>query len=125
MMNGKKGLGSIENYWGTKVSTIYITHKSSGSEKTEGSVNDIEHGEKVDYQFYFYYRLGLFSPLDYWKVMVHTMDGKIYSTNGYFTCSIKDEDNGKAIIGINGEAKTAYVAFPKSGSCSEKLIQIR
>lgn len=118
-----KGIVSVENYWGTAVDTIYVTHKSDGSYSSEGHTKRIEHGERKDNVLHFYYRLGLFSPLDYWKVTIHTTDNKIYSTDTYFSCSIAEEDNGRVIIGINGEAKTAYVAFPKSGSCSERLIQ--
>lgn len=121
----RKGFVSIENYWGEEVKSISVEHKSGNIEKTEGFVENIKHGEKIDGVFHFYYQMGLFSPENTWSVSVLTNNGDIYKTEGYFSCSITDSDEGVTVIGINGDAKTVYVTFPKSGSCSKKLIHAK
>lgn len=125
MAQGYRGVVAIENYWGTKLSSISIAHACGNLENTNGFVNDIEHGERKEYVFHFYYLTGLFPPKNTWKVSVATIDGHLYETDGYFSCSIKDKDDGRVIIGVNGEAKTAYVAYANSGSCSEGLMRIK
>lgn len=121
----RKGFVSIENYWGEEVQSIIIVHHSGKMEKTEGFVKNIKHGEKEKDVFHFYYQTGLFSPKNTWKVIVITINGDVYETDGYFSCSIADSDKGVTVIGINGDTKTAYVSFPESGSCSEKLIRVK
>jgi hypothetical protein len=121
----RKGFVSIENYWGEEVQSIIVVHHSGNMEGTEGFVKNIKQGEKEESVFHFYYQTGLFSPKNTWKVKVLTINNDVYETDGFFSCSITDSDKGVAVIGINGEAKTAYVSFPESGSCSEKLRFIK
>ncbi|CAG9423319.1 hypothetical protein [Providencia alcalifaciens] len=52
---------------------------------------------------------------------VETLDGKKYKNKESFYCSIADEDKGEVTIGVNGEARSMYVHFPKSSDCKTSL----
>lgn len=60
-----------------------------------------------------------------WKVIVITIDDEVYETDGYFSCSITASDKDVAVVGVNGDTKTAYISFSESGSCSEKLRRVK
>ncbi|MGG4664232.1 hypothetical protein [Providencia vermicola] len=121
---GQKGFVSIENFWGDKIKSIIVMHSADNIEKTEGAVNNISHGEKEENVFQFYYQTHLFPFKNMWKVIVITTDDEVYETDGYFSCSITASDKGVAVVGVNGDTKTAYVSFSESGSCSEKLRRV-
>ncbi|MEQ4675551.1 hypothetical protein ABN063_13375 [Providencia vermicola] len=122
---GQKGFVSIENYWGDKIKSIIVMHSADNIEKTEGVVNNINHGEKEENVFQFHYQTNLFPFKNRWKVIVITIDDEVYETDGYFSCSITASDKGVAVVGVNGDTKTAYVSFSKSGSCSERLRRVK
>ncbi|MEY0233452.1 hypothetical protein [Providencia manganoxydans] len=120
----RDGWASAENFWGEKLKNIFVEHHFTGLKPTYGSVRNIEHGATGEHIITFSYYTGLFSPQNYWRISIETIDGKKYSTNELFYCSITDADNGRAIIGVNGESQTAYVAFPSSSGCSRKMVRI-
>lgn len=82
---------------------------------------NVNHGVIIENALIIAYQLGLDSPQDYWYMEIETMDGVKYKTKEDFYCSLKEIDNGKVIIGINGEAKTMYVHFPASSDCKTSL----
>lgn len=71
----------------------------------------------------FRYSLGDLGYLDYWMITITTEDNEIYSTNGSHRCSIEEKDNGKVILGVNGDSKKMYISMV-SGSCSSSLKRI-
>lgn len=58
---------------------------------------------------------------NYWRIKFATMYGQLWWSDGDFSCSIKPEDNHRIILGVNGDSKRFYAAFPASSPCSTSL----
>ncbi|WP_265694429.1 hypothetical protein [Providencia rustigianii] len=125
------GKATIENFFGEELKYIYVLHYVSGlthkgSERRlidEKFFSNLPNKSISENIFSFKYELGLPNSFDYWFIKLETISGKTYATKKNFYCSIKEEDRGKVILGVNGEAKTLYVAFSSSSGCSTKLIE--
>ncbi|MEQ4692951.1 MULTISPECIES: hypothetical protein [Providencia] len=59
----------------------------------------------------------------FWKIKFTTVSGAHWFTPNRLKCDDFKEDNSQVTIGINGDAKTMYVAFPSSKSCSIQLVK--
>lgn len=124
------GILDFENYWGEKLASVTITHyvndiiNISGKEKYT-SINHIVNiydKATVSNALRFDYALGNAFLLDFWEVRIETESNEVYSTEIGLRCSIEDKDNGKVILGVNGESKKMYVSMA-SGNCSAYLLR--
>lgn len=123
------GILDFENYWGEKLIKVEITHYISSffndlkSSLVHKIREDIDDKTKFDNFMSFSYSLGDAGNLDYWIITFVTESMKIYSTKGGKRCSITSEDEGKVILGVNGESEKMYISMA-SGSCSTRLERI-
>lgn len=119
----------FENYWGKKLVSVEIIHylssifDSGKFYSVYKKINNIEDKTVVPNAMGFRYSLGDFGYLDYWMITITTEDNEIYSTNGSHRCSIEEKDNGKVILGVNGDSKRMYISMT-SGNCSSSLKRI-
>lgn len=65
---------------------------------------------KITNAISFTYSLGSSLLLDYWKVKIIIESGNTYCSNS-LRCSIGTEDNGKVILGVNGEFEKSYFSM--------------
>lgn len=121
----------FENYWGEKLVVVDIIHYMSNIFDVDQNNNDIvrlfdvNDKTKIFNTMIFIYGLGSVDLLDYWKVKIITESGKVYSSRSGLRCSIKNEDRGNVILGVNGNAKRMYISMTDSGSCSKPLWEIQ
>ncbi|EOV8087008.1 hypothetical protein AB7W75_08025 [Providencia huaxiensis] len=126
----KLGICDFENYWGERLVSVEIIHFLSGilNRKEQYSVSktivDIADKTKVYHALSFPHLNGIAENYDYWRVKMTTESGKTYKSQNRFYCSLSESDNNKVILGVNGEAKTLYVAFPSSSGCSTPLVLV-
>ncbi|MEQ4690460.1 MULTISPECIES: hypothetical protein [Providencia] len=133
-MNNKSGLGGtnyagsldFENYWGEKLIYVEIYHYMSnifnGNRLLTSfkKTTDVEDKTTVVGALQFSYVLGDLEYLDYWGIKFITASNEIYSSDDGGRCSIRAEDGGKVILGVNGESKRMYISM-LSGVCSYSL----
>ncbi|MEQ4675942.1 hypothetical protein ABN063_15365 [Providencia vermicola] len=112
---------TIENFWNEDIkelnlqidtSDIFLTFKDFFNIKDKQIIKDA-------YRFVFFYEKNVS-----WKVTFITESGEIWSSNKFLSCNFSSSDNGEATVGINGDSKRMYVAFPSSSSCSIGLTRI-
>lgn len=121
------GFCDFENYWGEELSKVEIKHFISGilfhTEKKVVSVvlHNVADRKKIENVLMFYHTNGSLDHYDFWKIKITTKSGKVYTSKDRFYCSLSESDNNKAILGVNGDEETLYVAFPSSSSCSTSL----
>ncbi|HEQ1858948.1 TPA: hypothetical protein VEO38_003805 [Providencia alcalifaciens] len=129
---------TFENFWGEELRYATITHTDStypdeydfkqqydikqqyGGNDTE-TLYHIEDKKILTDAIKFKYVPNL---KDYWNITITTMYGQIWFTESRLPCSIKPEDNHRVIIGVNGQSKRMYVAFPASSTCSTALKKV-
>ncbi|MEY0233450.1 hypothetical protein [Providencia manganoxydans] len=119
----------FENYWGEKLFSVEIIHYLSDIINVAEiysmykKIMYVDDKTKVTDAMRFKYSLGDLGYLDYWKIKIITDNNEVYSSNGSVRCSIRPEDNGKVIMGVNGESKRMYISMV-SGSCSISLNKV-
>lgn len=59
-----------------------------------------------------------------WSVNFKTERNELWASKKVLTCDYFSEDDGNVTIGVNGDSKKMYVAFPSLKSCSVDLIKI-
>lgn len=124
------GYCDFENYWGEELVTVEFTHFVSGLIDqaevygTKKIIVNVPDKTKITDAFIFRYSVGAWDSYDYWIIKIQTKSGKTYQSKRRFYCSLDEQDNGRAILGVNGDAKTFYVAFPVSSGCSTKLNEL-
>ena len=120
---------TFENFWGEELRHVTISHSDSTyadmkHEYSESDTETIHHIEnkqiltdiiKIPY---------IPNLKDYWNITITTMYGQTWFNEGKLSCSIKPEDNHRIIIGVNGQSKRMYAAFPASSSCSTALTKL-
>ncbi|WP_369427451.1 hypothetical protein [Providencia sp. PROV236] len=124
------GYCDFENYWGEELIEVEFTHFVSGlidqSEVygTSKIIHNVPDKTKITDAFVFRYAVGPWDRYDYWTIKIHTKSGKMYQSKRRFYCSLGEQDDGRVILGVNGDAKTFYVAFPVSSGCNTELNEI-
>lgn len=127
--NRLSGKLDFENYWGEQLSEVRISHYTSslfdGPEnyKAFATLEDVKDKSKISDAMSFSYALNDSGSLDFWSIRLTTESGKVYITAASLRCSIEASDNGKVILGVNGDSKKMYVAMV-SGDCSINLLRI-
>ncbi|HHR6020554.1 hypothetical protein [Providencia alcalifaciens] len=76
--------------------------------------HDISDKIKIDNIMWFSYELDTEDSYNHWYVDITTEDGKRYHIKSKFYCSMTRVDEGKVILGINGESENLYVHYPVS-----------
>lgn len=61
---------------------------------------------------------------DSWGIQFITASGQYWRSTSSINCDVKEADNNKIIIGINGESKRIYAAFSSSSPCSAALKRL-
>ncbi|HHR5900419.1 TPA: hypothetical protein ACS7XC_001318 [Providencia alcalifaciens] len=120
---------SFENYWGESLKMIYIEHHLADIHNSLGSkrllrnrfYHDIPDKTKIDNVMWFSYELDTMESYNHWYVYIITENGKRYRSKSNFYCSITRADEGKVILGVNGESERLYVHYPASSGCSVKM----
>ncbi|MEY0233449.1 hypothetical protein [Providencia manganoxydans] len=121
------GVLDFENYWGERLLYVEVTHHVDSifneHPRLSQSMNfqGVDDKTKLSNVMYFKYKLGDMNGLDFWTVHIMTESGINYTTKKLLRCSIRDEDHGRVILGVNGESKSMYVSMA-SGTCSVPLI---
>lgn len=121
------GICDFENYWGENLDSVEIIHFISGigtgSEhyKARGVLVNVADKTKINNVLSFSHTNGSFGLYDYWRIRFTTESGETYKSKDKFYCSFSESDNHRVILGVNGDARTLYVAFPSSSGCSTKL----
>ena len=115
------GLVTVENYWNENIKELELVINTSDFMKTYKVFNDIKDKQvlKDAYSFVFSYGKQIS-----WRVTFITESGETWGNGSFLPCNFATSDNGKAIIGVNGDSKRLYVAFPSSSSCSMALTRI-
>lgn len=119
------GLATFENFWGKNIKKISLGHTAmlfGVGMINEYILEDIPNKGIVKDCFGFKYYLGVGS--DMWHIEFWTEDGEYYKSSYNFYCNLTASDNGKVIMGINGESKRLYLDFPSSANCSTQINRI-
>lgn len=119
---------TFENYWGEDLILVeinfleppspYGVSKTNYSDYGEALIRHVSNGQHITLDEKFPYYL---DQSHYWRISFITKYGQTWASDFGFTCQIKPEDNDTVIIGINGDSKRMYVAFPESSTCSTSL----
>lgn len=120
---------TFENFWGEelKTVTIYCSDNSINLKPKENniyflrSISHIKDKEIVSDGLTFDYNP---DKKTFWRVQFTTLYDQFWISIHDFTCAIKPEDNHRIILGVNGESKRLYAAFPASSSCSTELFVV-
>ncbi|WP_255586322.1 MULTISPECIES: hypothetical protein [Providencia] len=120
---------SFENYWGEKITSLFLQYHMADIYNSITSKRhfqnilyyDIPDKSKVDDIMWFVYEIGAPASYNYWYIHITTESGKSYLTKKGFYCSITEADEGKVILGVNGESENLYVHYPASSGCSTKM----
>ena len=112
---------TIENFWNEKIKELTLECKTDADKYTEKEFYQIENKQILldIYKFVFFYDKEVS-----WHVTFTTEKGKTWSTNIFLPAQFTEADNGKVTVGVNGDSKQMYVAFPKSGTYTAKLYQL-
>ncbi|ENR5392772.1 hypothetical protein PWM41_002524 [Providencia rettgeri] len=115
------GLVTVENYWNENIKEFKLVINTSNFTNTYKVFNNIKDKQvlKDAYSFVFFYEKQIS-----WQVTFITESGETWGNDSFLPYNFATSDNGKAIIGINGDSKRLYVAFPSSSSCSMALTQM-
>lgn len=117
---------TFENFWGEELRFVNIFHSHIpldiiplGNE--EGPWTKIRHIQDKEIQTDVIDELYFPEKTSYWRIKFVTMYGQLWWCDGKFSCNIKPEDNHRITLGVNGESKRLYAAFPVSSPCSTSL----
>lgn len=125
----RAGVCDFENYWNEDLYMVVMVHympdilDSYPTTRSLIKLNNVAKGAVIHNAMSFSYSLGEGYLLDYWKLNIITESGEFYSSDGSLRCSIRDNDNHKVILGVNGESNSFYIHMSDSGSCSRKLTK--
>ncbi|WP_250848307.1 hypothetical protein, partial [Escherichia coli] len=86
---------------------------------TDMTLYNIEHGKIIKKAGSFEYS----GYEDYWRLEIITERGERFITKNNFYCSITEDDDPTVIVGVNGDARTMYIAFSHSSGCKTKLLR--
>nr|WP_282667096.1 hypothetical protein [Providencia rustigianii] len=114
---------TFENFWGEDLNKVRIIHDISDLHSpVQGMyLYNVKNLSTTPDALSFFYRV---EDPHHWIVEFVTQSGKHWRSSVNFTCQIKPEDNHQVILGINGESKRLYAAFPASSSCSTELFVV-
>lgn len=127
---GNDGFCTFENYWGEELVSVRLEHYVSGMiDKTRHMLTTVELAnieDRTELKKVFFIRtaMGQLDRYDYWDMTMHTKSGRVFRTKDRFRCSYAFYDSLDAIIGVNGTAKTLYIAFSSSSGCKTELIEV-
>lgn len=130
IMGAVYGYCDFENYWGEELTKVDLVHYVSGIVNTtkifmtSKTLQNVPDKASLKKEFTIQFQRNSVESYDYWEVTIHTKSGKIYRTKDRFYCSIAFYDSENVILGVNGDAKTLYVAFSSSSGCSTKLLEV-
>ncbi|HHR6129070.1 TPA: hypothetical protein ACS72K_000644 [Providencia alcalifaciens] len=110
---------TFENFWYEDLKVVKFKHHSLNQKPTNFEIYNVKQGEKRNKAGHAEYA----NFHDYWFLEFETMSGERYLTKDNFYCDITEEDEEPVILGVNGDAKTMYVAFTHSSGCSTRLIR--
>lgn len=112
---------TIENFWNEGIKEFILGYRTDdffGVEKKFYHLDDKQILPDA-YKFVLSY-----DNVISWHVMLTTEQGETWSTNTFLPGHFTVADNGKVTIGVNGNSKQVYVAFPKSGTYAAKLYRL-
>ncbi|EPL6453293.1 hypothetical protein N0G65_000400 [Providencia rettgeri] len=130
IVSGYDGLCTFENYWGEELISVRLEHYTSGMlNKTKYFMSTMELeniADRTELKKVFAIRtsIGELDRYDYWAVTLHTKSGRLFRTKDRFRCSYTFHDSFDAVLGVNGVARTLYIAFSSSLGCSTELIEV-
>lgn len=128
-LNRYVGVLDFENYWGKKLAKVKVVHYISNKYDTSylspvyQEFENVNDKSAIRNAMNFSYELGNDGALDYWMIRFTTENNETYYSSSSLRCSVRAEDNGKVILGINGESERMYVSMA-SGNCSVGLNKI-
>lgn len=114
---------TFENYWGEELKNVLILTEELGflTPTKEMYLYNVKDKQVIPDAVSFYYRVG---GKHSWIVYFVTQDDQKWRSKPSFSCQITPEDNHHITLGINGESKRLYAAFPSSKSCATDLYKI-
>ncbi|WP_404462823.1 hypothetical protein [Providencia rettgeri] len=124
------GYCNFENYWGEELSSVELTHFVSGyfdvtkKLNTSKTIYDIPDRTELKRIFTILFERATIDSYDFWSIKLVTKSGAVYETKEPLRCTISIDDSEFVILGVNGDAKTLYVAFSTMIGCSVKLNKV-
>ncbi|HEQ1858946.1 TPA: hypothetical protein VEO38_003807 [Providencia alcalifaciens] len=120
---------SFENFWGEELKYVTIScSESPFNIKPEeknliflSTISHVKDKQTASDDLSFYYNPG---QKTYWRVQFSTLYDQSWISSHDFSCTIKPEDNHNITLGVNGESKRLYAAFPASSSCSTSISRL-
>ncbi|ELZ5938253.1 hypothetical protein U0L13_000395 [Providencia stuartii] len=114
------GFITFENFWHEKLKYVRLYHTTDNGKPTDMTLYHVENGSIIKKAGSFEYD----GQLNYWRLEIITERGEKFITKNNFYCTITEEDDPEVIIGVNGDARTMYVAFSHSSGCKTKLLKV-
>lgn len=124
------GYCDFENYWGEDLSYVVLTHFDSGyvdvtkKMSTSKEIYDTPNEIELEKIFTILFEQNKINSYNIWSIKFVTKSGAIYETKEPLRCTIPIDESDFAILGVNGDAKTFYIAFSTMIGCSVKLEKI-
>ncbi|HHR6080017.1 TPA: hypothetical protein ACS7ZY_002402 [Providencia alcalifaciens] len=108
---------TFENFWGEELKRVLITTDPFFMPRPTFLIilDDIKDKSVNQNAARFIYES---NEVHYWLVSFLDSSGTIWTSQPAFKCQITKEDNHSVTLGLNGESKHLYAAFPSSSSCS-------
>ncbi|HHR6078180.1 TPA: hypothetical protein ACS7ZY_000503 [Providencia alcalifaciens] len=104
---------------------IIITHSSILTSIAEFKY--VRHGTIIDDALEFVYQQGLGKPSGYWMVDFTPIDNLRYRSGFGYSCDINKTDapdEGKVILGVNGEASRLYTVLADNSKCATDISRV-
>ncbi|HEQ1857422.1 TPA: hypothetical protein VEO38_000929 [Providencia alcalifaciens] len=87
----------------------------------------VRHGTIIEDAMEFIYQRGIGKPSDHWIVDFTTIDNLRYRSAVDYSCDINITDaldEGKVILGVNGESSRLYTVLADDSKCSTSISRV-